>query len=323
MRAAIVGAGRMGRWHAAAARRAGADVLAVVDPDVKAAHRLASRCGAATRVFDDLARCLSSVAPDAVHVCTPLEVHGVQIASALEHGAHVLAEKPLAPSLAETKALLDAAHGAGRLVVPVHQFPFQPGVRRVLAERGRLGELVRVAYRTSTAGGAGRDAAGRRELLAEIAPHVASLFLAFAPGTDVDALDVTATGEDVAVHGLAGATHLHAFVTARGRPPRNELEVVGTRSSAYADLFHGFAVVDRGSDSGRGKAARPLRLAAASGLAALVNGSKRAATLELAYPGLRELVAGFYAAVRGEGPPPVGEHELLAAARLADRVRRG
>src|SRR5581483_6542367 len=304
MRAAIVGAGRMGRWHAAAARRAGADVLAVVDPDVKAAHRLASRCGAATRVFDDLARCLSSVAPDAVHVCTPLEVHGVQIASALEHGAHVLAEKPLAPSLAETKALLDAAHGAGRLVVPVHQFPFQPGVRRVVADR------------TSTAGGAGRDAAGRRELLAEIAPHVASLFLAFAPGTDVDALDVTATGEDVAVHGLAGATHLHAFVTARGRPPRNELEVVGTRSSAYADLFHGFAVVERGSDSGRGKAAPPLRLPAASGLAALVNGSKRAATLELAYPGLRELVAGFYAAVRGEGPPPVGEHELLAAARL-------
>ena len=138
MKVAIVGAGLMGRWHATYASRAGATITAVIDRDSEAATRLAKRFGAATDAAD----------VDAVHICTPLESHAELVRAALDAGRHVLCEKPLAPSLAETQALLDRAQEQGRVLCAVHQFPFQRGYRRMLERRARLGKIVRVAMRS-------------------------------------------------------------------------------------------------------------------------------------------------------------------------------
>ena len=130
MRAAIVGAGSMGRWHAAAAGRSDGTVVAVVDRELASAAALG--VGAA---YVDLETALAAHEVDIVHVCTPLDAHAEIVRIALAAGAHVIVEKPLAPDVSTTDQLLRLADDAGRSVVPVHQFLFQFGFRRTLERR--------------------------------------------------------------------------------------------------------------------------------------------------------------------------------------------
>ena len=310
----------MGSCHRAAARACGAQIVAVVDPDAEAAAALAGKDADAAS-FTDLDTCLRALSPEVVHVCAPPEAHLSLVQQAVDASCHVLVEKPVVRSRAELAEILDGAAGAGVQVVPVHQFPFQRGVREILAARESLGEIVAVSYRTSSAGGRGWSPAARRDLVADILPHAASLFWAFAPGFDAEQLDVEVDGEEAWVAGRSGGVRLEAFVTLRGRPPRNELEVVGTRASATADLFHGFAVFDRGSVSGWGKATRPLAAGARLLGTAGANGVGRLLRREFAYPGLRELVDEFYAGLEDARGAPLTEAELIAATTLVERAR--
>jgi predicted dehydrogenase len=322
MRAAIVGAGLMGRWHAHAARRLGISVVAVVDTHLRAAEILAGRIGASVRAFEDLAGCLDCRDVDVVHVCTPPNGHTPLVQLAAERGCHVLVEKPLAPTLGETEAILESARRYGVTVNPVHQFPFQNGVRRLLARSSELGDLVRIVYRTSSAGGIGRSPAERHALLAEILPHPVSLFHRFVPGFDPLQLEVFGQAEDLSVAGRHGTTYLEAFITLRGRPPCNELQITGTRASALADLFHGYSILDRGAASGAGKLVRPFAFSGRQLVGAAANGVQRAARLELAYPGLRELIHEFYASLATATAPPVSDEEIVASAALAEAAAR-
>ena len=120
-RVAIVGAGLMGRWHAHAAQRLGAQVRVVVDPDRAAGATLASR-HPGCRAVTDLADALLEV--DIVHVCSPAETHQVLAAQALGAGRHTLVEKPLSASVADTTALFEVAAAQQVWRCPVQLFPF-------------------------------------------------------------------------------------------------------------------------------------------------------------------------------------------------------
>ena len=295
-------------------------MVAIVDPDTDAAASLARR-GTGVAWYADLDTCLRAVTAHVVHVCTPPETHPAIVRNALECSCHALVEKPLVRSRSDLEVIRGAAAAAALHVVPVHQFPFQRGVRDIQSSREALGDLLSVSYRTSSAGGLGWEWAERRDLLADILPHAASLFWSFAPGFDAAQLKVEVAGEEAWVEGWSEGIRLEAFVTLRGRPPRNELEVVGTRSSALADLFHGFAVSDRGSVSGWGKATRPLALSARLFGASAANGVGRLLRRELGYPGLRDLVREFYSALERGGQPPISAGELLAATTLVEMAR--
>jgi predicted dehydrogenase len=320
LKAAVVGAGRMGRWHAKSVARTGGVVVAVVDADPDAAAVLASETRGNPPSFAELETCLTARPVDVVHVCTPLPSHAALASLAIEAGCHVIVEKPLAASPAETARLLDAARERAVAVAAVHQFPFQRGVRNVLDRRGALGDLVRVAYRTSSAGGVGRSPAARDDLLAEIVPHAASLFHRFAADFDPLDLEIDIFDDGVAIGGRSGGTRLDAFITLSGRPPCNELLVTGTLASAVADLFHGYATLDRVPATGRGKALRPLVLGSRQVGGAAMNAARLASVGELGYPGLRSLIRAFYASVEAGAPAPVPAAEIMAAATLTARV---
>lgn len=310
----------MGRFHVAAIDAAGGRLAAVVDPDLRRAVALAG----GAEVAESLSELAAHQEPvDVVHVCTPAATHVELVEQALTLGAHVIVEKPVAPDAAGTGALLAAAEHRDLMLVPVHQFLFQRGVQRLLAALPSYGMLVRCAFEATTAGADG-TAIPPDELVADILPHPLALFSRLAPG-DVDELDWSvsrpAPGELRALAHSSG-TSFEITISTRGRPTRAGLEVVGTQASARADLFHGFAVVERGAPSRVRKAARPFTVAGATLAHAGGNLALRAWRRETAYPGLRELVLRTYQAIATGAPAPIDRRETLAVASARDRILR-
>jgi len=322
---AIVGAGLMGGWHARYAAAAGAKIAAIVDRQTPAAARLArSFPGAA--VFGDLAECLRRTSLEAVHVCSSTDAHPSHVDAALSAGKHVLVEKPLASSAGDVERLLDEARSRGRILAAVHQFPFQRGARRLRRDVERLGELVRCEFVLCSAGGRGLDEEGRRRMLLEMLPHPVSLVRSLfgrAGAADPEWQTRRFTPDELELTADGGAASFEVFLSLRGRPTRCDLAATGTRATASLDLFHGFCWIDAAEPSRVAKAAAPFRRGTKLLSTAAGNLARRALVSQPAYPGLPELIGAFYRAVAERGKSPVSREEILACARLADRLKQG
>lgn len=81
---------------------------------------------------------------DAVFVLTNLETHLQYAQLAMEHGKHVLVEKPLAATVADVEAMKAIAERNGVLCVPGHNMIHEQGLARAkrLIENGDLGKIV-------------------------------------------------------------------------------------------------------------------------------------------------------------------------------------
>jgi myo-inositol 2-dehydrogenase/D-chiro-inositol 1-dehydrogenase len=115
---------------------------------------LAKQCNA--RVFDTIEAMLPHV--DVVDICTPTDLHLDQALAAFAAGRHVVCEKPLARTVPQAQAMVDAAHNAGRQLLVAHVVRYferyVDARRRVLAgEVGRLKSvfLARRGTRPDTA----------------------------------------------------------------------------------------------------------------------------------------------------------------------------
>jgi predicted dehydrogenase len=122
---AIVGAGVMGTNHARISRALpGVEVAYVVDADPIRAERAAAACGAQPtgNLSDVLGKvdCAVVASPSSLH-----EDHGVQL---LEHGTHVLVEKPIATTREEALRLIDAAAAKDLVLQVGHVERFNPAV---------------------------------------------------------------------------------------------------------------------------------------------------------------------------------------------------
>jgi predicted dehydrogenase len=322
-RAAIVGAGLMGTWHAHAVRALGGRIALVVDPDQERAAGLARRDRGASvaTAFDAGA---IAAAARAAHVCTPLDTHDEVVSALVDAGVHVLVEKPLSETAESTAALVAQAESRGVVLCPVHQFLFQRGVRRVLELLPSLGEIRHLDFTACSAGAAGKDDAAQDELVADILPHPLSLFgtLLARPMAGLEWHVERPRPGELRAAATAGGTSIAAVVSTRGRPTVNALRVIGERGSATVDLFHGFAVVHGGHVSRGRKIAQPFAAAAATLGAASANLAWRARRREPAYPGLRELVRAFHLAAQGFGPPPIPGADAVDVAAARDLLLR-
>lgn len=314
-RVAIAGAGLMGRWHAHAARRAGARVVAAADPDTARAARLAPAA------YPDLGALLAATTPDLVHLCTPTATHGALVRLALARGVHVLAEKPLAADLAETRALLGAAAAAGRGLCPVHQYAFQSGIGTILRDRGRIGEPVLAELAFFSAGAAGQPVAAWPGIAADILPHPLSILQRLFPGPLPDArgwqMRQSGPGTFALQAGIGGAL-ARITLSLDARPARATLDLYGTRGAFTADLFHDYAFFRDGTAGRRSKLTRPLRDGAGHLAHAALNLAGRALRREPAYPGLSALCARVYASLDGTTPAPILPAQMLEVAALRD-----
>ena len=149
---AFVGAGHMGRRHAAAARQleeAGrCRIVGVADTSPERARSLAGELRALA--FHDCVALLQGASPELVVVATPPVRHVQDIVDCLEHGAHVLCEKPYAISAAEGAVIAAAHRKAGSLLAPMaSKYRYDRAVRwaRDLVDMGAIGSLLSLQVR--------------------------------------------------------------------------------------------------------------------------------------------------------------------------------
>jgi predicted dehydrogenase len=146
----VIGTGFAGGSHVEALRRVpGIEVAALAGSSDERARAAADqlRVPAATGDYRTL---LDDAAIDAVHNCTPNDLHHEVTAAALEAGKHVLAEKPLAMDSVQTADLVARAERAGTVTgvcFNYRHYPLVAEARAMLAD-GRAGRphLIRGAY---------------------------------------------------------------------------------------------------------------------------------------------------------------------------------
>ncbi|MWA02692.1 hypothetical protein F8568_020395 [Actinomadura sp. LD22] len=139
VRVALVGCGAMGEIVARDVYPGlgSATLAAVVDPDPGRAAQAAAHTGA--RAYPALAEALAAERIDAVDIRVPHHLHAGVALEAIGHGLHVLVEKPIATTVADARAIVDAADAAGVVLAVAENYPHLEAVRearRVLAEGG-------------------------------------------------------------------------------------------------------------------------------------------------------------------------------------------
>ena len=127
LKAAVVGAGYLGRFHAQKyAALAGVDLVAVVDVDLERARAVAAETGA-PHACTSLDQVPGTV--DLASVVTPNEAHFATTAALLERGIHVLLEKPVTGDVAQAAELERAAAAHGLILQPGFLERFNPAIR--------------------------------------------------------------------------------------------------------------------------------------------------------------------------------------------------
>ncbi|WP_322047481.1 Gfo/Idh/MocA family oxidoreductase [Paraburkholderia sp. J67] len=138
-RVVILGAGMIAEVHRRAALLAGARVVGVMASSPARSAEVAARWR--TAPFDSFAA-LRELAPDVVHVCSPNGLHAEHTIAALDAGAHVICEKPLAVSSGIARELTDYAAQLDRIATVPFVYRYHPLVREIRA-RAQAGEFGR------------------------------------------------------------------------------------------------------------------------------------------------------------------------------------
>jgi predicted dehydrogenase/nucleoside-diphosphate-sugar epimerase len=145
VRVAVVGCGAVAELHLLALQVVeDAEATAVFDVDPARAGRLRSQWCPSARI----ARSLAEVAEmaDLAIVATPNVAHEDTSCELLERGAHVLCEKPLAPTAGAAARMIETAEARGRLLTAGHVRRFAPQriLLREALESGLLGAVTAV-----------------------------------------------------------------------------------------------------------------------------------------------------------------------------------
>ena len=144
LRAAVIGAGYLGRFHAQKwAQMSGATLVGVADPDAVNRERVATELGVAA--LEDWRMLLGRV--DAVSIAAPTPTHYAIAKECLQAGIHVLVEKPITTTAAEAEELIAEAARAGCILQVGHLERFNAAVTAIegIVTKPRFIESQRLA----------------------------------------------------------------------------------------------------------------------------------------------------------------------------------
>lgn len=155
MRFGQIGAGGIGELRAnALAQSQGVEFIASADISAGALRAVNKRHGVNT--YTDPREMLEKESLDAVIVSAPPNFHEAMTCEALEAGAHVICEKPMAATAEACRRMIDKAKACNRLLGTGFNMRFFPALRRLkqVVADGSIGTL---RYVKSTAGHRGLE----------------------------------------------------------------------------------------------------------------------------------------------------------------------
>jgi predicted dehydrogenase len=140
--AAVIGTGFIGTVHVEALRRIGVQVRGVLGSTPERGATRADALGV-TRAYGSLDELLDDRSVEVVHVTSPNHLHLAQAKQILEAGRHVVCEKPLAMTAAESAELVRLAGASDRVNAVnfnIRFYPLHQHVRELVAA-GELGDV--------------------------------------------------------------------------------------------------------------------------------------------------------------------------------------
>ena len=138
IRTAVIGSGFIGTVHIEALRRIGVNVVGLLGSTGPRSEERAAAVGV-PRAYQSLDELCADGSVDVVHVTSPNELHAPQVTQILASGKHVVCEKPLAMTSAESAELVRLARESGRINAVnfnIRFYPLNQHVSRFVADGG-------------------------------------------------------------------------------------------------------------------------------------------------------------------------------------------
>jgi len=303
IRVGLIGCGRIAGVHRRYLQTTpGARVVGVCDMDLERARVFGAEIGA-EEVCREAADLLA-LQLDAVHVLTPPSSHADTAIAALERGAHVLVEKPMATTAAAAERMQAAAVAADRILCVDHNRLFDPVIvqARQLVASGAIGNLLSVEAYQGVNVQEGGPAAAPLAMWLNLGPHPLYLLRAFVG----EIAEWRAVGGPMGeLRAILKGSHALGFLcfSPGATPYLNALTLRGTKATLHIDLntMTLLRQQPRRLPSMLTKAAlnvdQALQLIASTARTSWKVATRRMGT----YPGIGAVIRGFYTAVRKQG----------------------
>lgn len=272
MKFAVIGAGTFGARHIQAYdRHPEVELVGILDLNRELAEAAAATCRTEVPVFTDIDEFLAIEGLEAVSVVTPDHLHLQPALKVAGAGKHLLVEKPLATTVEDAKAIVEAAReNAVTLMVDFHNRSNPPFVNAYDAVRdGRVGDVQYVYARLSNTIGIAESIkwASSSSSLWFLASHMVDI-AQWVTGHRITRVTAKAksgvlesrgiTTPDVFVvmaefdNGALGVFE-HAWILPSSHPTAKDLkfEVLGSDGAVYVDGSHNRAVEIYAADSVR------------------------------------------------------------------------
>ena len=145
LKVAVIGVGGIAGTHFSGWKASPhAELYAFGDINPEILHRLGDQHGIDPALrYEDSWELFKNPDIDIVDICTPNMYHAPLTIAALEHGKHVLCEKPLAPTPQNIRDMIAARDKSGKTLMTAQHFRFTPEAKALKAEveTGVLGEV--------------------------------------------------------------------------------------------------------------------------------------------------------------------------------------
>ncbi|MEM9087910.1 MAG: Gfo/Idh/MocA family oxidoreductase [Cyanobacteria bacterium P01_F01_bin.53] len=346
LKSAVIGTGVISKQHLSflqASQRA--NIVGVCDLSPAAVNYAVDTFQAAA-AYTDYAQMLEEAKPDVVHILTPPATHLPIATDCLRAGAHVICEKPVAPSFNEFKDLWQISRECDRFLIEDHNYRFNSPVRAIqeLVDDGTLGKIQEVEIRMALdlrSGGRYADEnmpspihkmpAG---VIHDFITHLSYLLLSFLPEVDsgdgferVSAAWSNHGGGDLFKYDdldalvIGGQAHGRIRFSSYTSPDCFSITVRGDRGYAETDLFQPYlrCVVPRSG----GKQLSPLVNHFANGwelMSASARNFRNKIMQKTPYEGLHYLLGQTYDALSEGQAPPISYDDMARTSRLVEAL---